>query len=197
VKTQTIILHGRSGAGKGTQAALLKEYLEKNDTSHPVVYISTGQAFRQFMNGNTYAARCTKKILDEGGFLPEFLAVWVWGDSLNQYIHTGEEHVIFDGAARRPAEGPMMDSALTFFRRSEPAVVVINVSRERAIEHLKKRGRYDDNDTDIKSRLDLYESEVVPTLQYFKENPRYRYIEINGEQDVHIVHGDIIKALGL
>lgn len=197
MKPQTIILHGRSGAGKGTQAALLKEYLEKKDPHNKVVYISTGQAFRQFMNGDTYAARCTKKILDEGGFLPEFLAVWVWGDSLNQRIHSGDEHVIFDGAARRPAEGPMMDSALTFFRRSDPVVVVINVSRERATEHLKKRGRYDDNDEDIKSRLDLYETEVVPTLEYFKHNSRYRYIDIDGEQSVEEVHRNVIEKLGI
>lgn len=192
---QTIILHGPSGAGKGTQGALLKAYLENQEPKQPVVYVATGQLFRNFMQDTTYAARRVKEILDEGGLLPEFLPVWIWTDYLNQYIRTGNEHIIFDGAVRRRNEAPMMDSALTFFKRTKPIVLVLNVSRERAIEQLKNRGRYDDNDEDIKARLDWYEKNVIPAIEYFKSNPLYRVEEINGEQGIEEVQQEILRRL--
>lgn len=191
---QTIIFHGISGAGKGTQANLLKQYLEEKDST-PVVYLSTGQAFRAFMEGDSFAARRVKSLLDEGGLLPNFLAVWIWADFLNHHVFTGKEHIIFDGAARRVTEGPMMDSALEFFERKNPVVFVLNVSREKAIQHLKKRGRYDDNDEDIKSRLDWYETNTRPTIDYFRSNPLYRVFDINGEEGIEAVHQEILKKL--
>jgi len=197
METQTIIFHGISGAGKGTQAHLLKQYIEERDAQNPVVYLSTGQAFRAFMEGQTFAAKRVKALLDEGGLLPNFLAVWIWADFLNHHVFTGKEHIIFDGAARRVTEGPMMDSALEFFERKNPVVFVLNVSRERAIEHLKKRGRYDDNDDDIKARLDWYETNTKPTIEYFRSNPIYRVFDVNGEQGIEAVHQEIITKLGI
>lgn len=195
MQPQTIIFHGPSGAGKGTQAQLLKQYLEEKDTINPVIYLSTGQEFRRFMEGDSFAARRVKNILDEGGLLPDFLPVWIWTDFLNRHIHTGHEHIVLDGAVRRVNEAPMMESALEFFKRQNPTVIVLNVSRDRAITHLKKRGRYDDNDADIAARLDWYETNVVPALNYFRENSRYRVFDINGEQGIEEVHQEILKRL--
>lgn len=195
MKPQTIIFHGISGAGKGTQAQLLKHYLEDKDPGTPVVYLSTGHEFRNFMEGKSFSARRVKALLDEGGLLPDFLAVWIWSDFLNKYLCTGKEHVILDGTVRRVDEAPMMESALDFFERQNPVVIILNVSRERAIGHLKKRGRYDDNDDDIKSRLDWYETNVVPALNHFRTNPRYRVFDINGEQGIEQVHREILEKL--
>jgi adenylate kinase len=197
MKPQTILFHGISGAGKGTQAQLLKHYLEDKSSQHPVVYLSTGQEFRHFMEGDNFAARKVKALLDEGGLLPDFLPVWIWTDFLNRHIHTGKEHIILDGAVRRINEAPMMESALDFFERENPVVVILNVSRERAIEHLKKRGRYDDNDEDIKARLDWYETNVAPALDYFRKNNRYRVFDVNGEQGIEQVHAELIERLEL
>ena len=147
------------------------------------------------MEGDSFAARRVKALLDEGGLLPNFLAVWIWADFLNHHVFTGKEHIIFDGAARRVTEGPMMDSALEFFERKNPVVFVLNVSREKAIQHLKKRGRYDDNDEDIKARLDWYETNTRPTIDYFRSNPLYRVFDINGEEGIEAVHQEILKKL--
>lgn len=197
MQTQTVIFHGISGAGKGTQAHLLKQYLEEKDPGTSVVYLSTGQAFRAFMEGDTFAAKHVKMLLDDGGLLPNFLAVWVWADFLNRHIRSGKEHIIFDGAARRVTEGPMMDSALDFFERAHPVLIVLDVSRERAIEHLKKRGRYDDNDDDIQTRLGWYETHTKPTIDYFRSNPLYRVFDIKGEQGIEEVHKEVLATLGI
>ena len=197
MKPQTILFHGISGAGKGTQAQLLKHYMEDKDSQNPVIYLSTGQEFRRFMEGDSFASRKVKALLDEGGLLPDFLPVWIWTDFLNRHMHTGKEHIILDGAVRRINEAPMMESALDFFEREHPVVIILNVTRERAIQHLKKRGRYDDNDDDIKARLDWYETNVAPALNYFRENNRYRVFDVNGEQGIEQVHAEIIERLGL
>jgi|SRR3989344_1357131 len=194
---QTIIFFGRSGSGKGTQARLLEEYLRKNDSSkRGVIYIETGARFRQFMNEKGYTNKLTKDVLDQGGLLPEFLPIWLWsGIFIKEY--TGKEHLILDGLSRRVAEAPVLSAALKFYKREKPCVIVLNVSRKWSMDRLKERGRYDDAEKEINRRLDWYDANVAPTIEYFKKDAYYKYLEIDGEQPVEKVHEDIIGNLQL
>lgn len=196
MELQTVILYGRSGSGKGTQGELLKEYIETNDPEHRVLYIETGKGLRTLTGQDVHTGRLTKAILDEGGLLPVFLPVWVWTDALIENF-TGHEHMIFDGIARRLIESPVIDDALQFYGRKNTAVVHIDISREQAIARLKARGRYDDNDDDIKARLDWYDTHVIPAIDYFRNKERFRFFDINGEGSVEEVHKAIMRALGL
>ncbi len=195
---QTVIFFGPSGAGKGTQAKLLKEYLEKSDPSVKALYFGTGERIRNFVkeNKNDTALRI-EKILSEGGLLPSFLPVWLWSQFLvNEY--TGSEHLIFDGT-RRVLEVEALDTALCFYEKEEVHIVVLNVSKEWSITRLTERGREDDKSTeDIESRLSWYETEVVPAINFFKETgERYIVHDINGEQIIEEVHSDITQALNI
>jgi len=192
-EVHTFILFGLSGAGKGTQAKLLAEYLTKNDPERDTIHLSTGALFRAFMESGTYTANKVKDILDEGGLLPEFLPIWIWTDFFNRNIKANTEHIILDGIARREPEAPILDGALSFYGRTEPDVISFNVSRELATERLKKRGRRDDNDEDIAARLDWYETNVVPSINYFRENKRYRVHDIDGGESIEDVHKEILK----
>ena len=49
MKLQTFIFIGRSGCGKGTQVALLQKYIKTQDYKRPILYIETGERFRQFI----------------------------------------------------------------------------------------------------------------------------------------------------
>ncbi len=194
---RTFILFGMSGAGKGTQAKLLTEYLIKNDPKRETVYLSTGELFRTFMESGTYTATKVKKILDEGKLLPEFLPIWIWTNFFNKNIKTNTEHLILDGIARRVPEAPVLDRALSFYERTIPDIVLINISRELAIERLKERGRYDDNSKDIAVRLDWYETNVTPSVNYFRESKDFVVHDINGEKSIEKVHEDILKSTHL
>ena len=55
----------------------------------------------------------------------------------------------------------------------------------------------DDNKLDIDARLSWFKSNVVPTVDYFKNNEYYNFITVNGEQDVEAVHSEILKKTGL
>ena len=78
MQNHAFIFYGISGSGKGTQAKLLIEYLQKNDPSREVIYIETGARIRSFIADTSGHTRdMVKNILDKGGLLPEFIPIWL------------------------------------------------------------------------------------------------------------------------
>ncbi len=194
-KPHTFLFFGRSGSGKGTQAEMLIEYLKQND-KREVLYIETGQRFRKFLEEKNYTSKLVSKTFEEGGLLPAFLPVWIWTDAFVKCF-SGEEHLVLDGLSRREMEAPILDSALSFYGITEPYVVYIETSRKWCMERLKERGRKDDHEKEIEKRMDWYEKNVIPAIQYFDENSRYRFIKVNGERTIDEIHEDIIRELKL
>jgi adenylate kinase len=194
-KLITTIFYGRSGAGKGTQANLLKEHLEKNDPEHKVIYIETGTELRKIVaEEDNFTSKLTKKIIESGKLMPAFMPIMAWGSILKERL-TGNEHIIFDGIARRLHEAHIVQGAFDFYSRENPKIFVIDVSREWAFEHLKSRGRSDDTDEEINKRLDWYDENVVPAIEQFRKNDKFQVIEINGEQSIEEVHKNVLEAL--
>lgn len=185
---------GKSGSGKGTQAELLKEYLEKHD-GRKVLYLETGGAFRELASRDTHTGHVLAKAMETGDLAPVFLPVWAWTSFLVDH-YSGEEHVIFDGLARRQIEASILDSAMEFYGVEHVNIIYINVSDMWARERLLGRGRGDDHEAEIKRRLAWFAENTVPALEYFKKYERGHFHEINGEQTIPNVHEDILKGLG-
>lgn len=190
----TVIFIGRSGCGKGTQADLLKNRINKNDADKRILYVETGEYFRKFIRDEKYSSKLSRKIYEMDERQPDFLACFIWGNLLLEEL--GEDmHLVFDGVARSRTEAEIMTTALKFYQREKPAVVYIDVSRKWSEERLLSRGRSDDlNIGKIGKRLDWFDQDVLPAIEYFKNNPYYRVIEIDGEQSIDKVHSDIIAA---
>lgn len=192
---QTFIFIGRSGCGKGTQAELLKKYLEEKDFGHPSIYIETGERFRSFITGGSYASKLSKEIMDKGMLQPEFLAVLMWSEEMIGKINDNE-HLFIDGTPRRLREAMVLDTALTFFKRGMSFIININVSSELSRKRLNERGRSDDVDLeDIERRLKWFETDVLPAIEWFRNNPKYRVLDINGEQTILEAHAEIIRKV--
>lgn len=190
---QTFIFFGRSGSGKGTQAGMLKKYLEDKKGVEPI-YIETGQKFRNFVDQSNYSAKLTKEVMSQGGLLPDFLPIWIWTtDLVNKF--DGTRDLILDGLCRRPDEAPVLDSAIKFYKIAKPIILFIKTSDAWSFDRLKGRGRSDDSDEYIKSRLSWFDWNVVPAMAYFYDNPDYHFFEINGEQSVEDVHKEIISKV--
>ncbi len=193
---QTFIFFGPSGSGKGTQARLLQEEIMKKDPSGRVIYVETGERFREFVkNSNTLTANLTKNVIESGGLMPEFMPIWIWAGFLVENL-TGNEHLILDGLSRRLPEASILDSAIKFYNRENPKVISIEVSDEETKRRLLSRGRVDDDEEGIRKRIDWYKNNVVPAINYFKENKDYDFISINGEQSIEDVHKEIMEKLG-
>jgi adenylate kinase family enzyme len=194
---QTFIFFGRSGSGKGTQAQLLIDLLKLQDPDRKSLYIQTGQKGRDFAKQKNYSAGLIRDIINDGQLFPSFIPIWFWTEVFVDSIVTGDEHIFLDGLCRRPEEAPILHGALGFYKRPKPFVVVINVSEKWAMERLSARGRADDVAKDIKNRLGWYERDVVPAINYFRAEPEYKILDINGEQTIEAVHQEILAKSGL
>ncbi len=190
------IILGRSGCGKGTQAELLQKKLI-GDNGGEVLHVTTGGGFRQFIQSDSYIAKLSREVNEQGRLQPEFLAVWNWA---NIFINTlkGEETIILDGAPRKPFEVHVLHSFITFLGYERPTVIYLNVSEGWARERLLGRGREDDKSTvEVDRRLGWFETEVLPTLDVYRHDPRYDLIHVNGEQTIEEVHAEIVSKLNL
>lgn len=189
---QTFLFIGRSGAGKGTQSRLLQEYLKKVDPTRQCLYIQTGAEFREFIKGDSTTRKLSKEIYDKGEFQPEFLAIYMWTNVLvNKY--TANEHLVFDGMARKLHEAGVLDSIFSFYKLGKPHVVYINLENGEAKKRLLARNRIDDVESEIDERLSWFDAEVAPIVEYFRNNPRYEFITVDGAQTPEKVHEEIIS----
>ena len=191
---QTLMFIGRSGSGKGTQAKLLLNYLKEKGAER-FYYLESGAKFREFIAGDGYTSKLSREINEHGGLQPEFLAIWVWSALLIQEFMDPSQHLVFDGTPRREVEARVFDSALAFYKRENPILFNLDVSREWSRARLKERRRLDDTVDEIERRLEWYDSEVAAVLTFFKSNPRYRVVDVNGEQSIEEVHKEIVKAV--
>src|SRR5580700_7589900 len=140
MKQQAFILTGRSGSGKGTQAALLVETLKRADLSRGVHYIETGAEMRRFIQGETPTQKMAKGITESGGLQPEFIAIYQWTNVLvNQY--NGSDHLVFDGSPRKINEAGTLDSIFSFYGIEKPWIIHLNVDLDEILNRLLKRGR--------------------------------------------------------
>jgi adenylate kinase family enzyme len=191
----TVIFIGRSGCGKGTQAGLLKNRITDLDSlKRQIIYVETGAMFREFNRGKGFSSKLSKEIDEKDDRQPDFLACSMWGNLLIEKL--GEDmHLVFDGVARSLPEATIISTAMKFYKREKPIVIYINVSRKWSEERLLSRGRSDDRSlSGITKRLNWFEEDTLPAIEYFRTNSLYRFIEVDGEQPIEKVYADIITA---
>ncbi len=185
---QAYVFIGKSGSGKGTQVALLKEKLGT------VFHLETGEVFRSFITSSSYTAGLTKAMMDEGKLPPSFIGIHVWSHELiNQY--KGEEIVLLDGTPRISEEVPVLLSAAAFYGWNV-TVIYLDVSDDWARERLEGRGRSDDRDPhDRDERIAWFHKNVIPAIELLKE--KVTVYTINGERSIEEIHENICNTLGI
>ncbi len=191
---QTFIFIGRSGCGKGTQAALLMEKLKAED-SGDVFYLETGQRFREFVKQPNYTSGLSYEVMKSGARQPDFLAAHIWSHVLIDTFN-GRQHLVIDGTPRSKNEAVILDTAMKFYQLEKPFIVYMNVSNDWARSRLLERGRSDDKGADgIEKRLAWFERDVMPAVEYYRNNPDYNFLEINGEQTIEEVYTELISKI--
>lgn len=191
----TVIFIGRSGCGKGTQAELLKNRIRRLDgEKRQILYVETGEHFRKFIRSEGFSSELSRAAYENDVRQPDFLACWMWTNVLINELHE-DMHLVFDGAPRSHVEAALLTTALKFYKREKPTVIYLNVSRDWSEKRLLARHRTDDASlAKIDKRLDWFEEDTWPAVEYFKTNSLYRFLEINGEQSKERVHSDIVAA---
>ena len=208
-----IIMLGRSGSGKGTQAKLLVDRLG-------LEYIGTGDLLREFSHRENAAAGHLKQALTQGKLVPSWLAFFVWMEKL-AYVQP-QKGVLFDGSPRKLPEAQVLDEVLEWYKRFNVKVVLIDISREEARKRLLHRKvcsqcgkgayiidnsnkckhcggvlniRMEDNPQAIETRLDWFDSEVLPVVEYYRV--KGNLIMVNGERSTEEISQDLLNKLEL
>lgn len=193
---KVFIFLGRSGCGKGTQADLLIKHLFSTNSESTTLRIESGALLREFAKGESYTNKLVKTAIENGELVPEAIIVSLWTDYMSKNF-TGQENIVFDGCPRKLQEAYLLGSILKFYNLNKPNIFFIEVSYDWAVKRLTERGRKDDTPESIKKRLEWFETEVLPSLNFFEADPYFNFIKVNGEQTIPEVHTEILAKLGL
>ncbi len=172
------------------------EVLKQKDPAHKIFTVETGKELRKFIEGDTLTQKLAHKIQSGGGFQPAFLAIYNWSKVFIETYEAGM-HMVLDGTSRRLPEAVALDSVFDFYGVTDCWVVYLDIHDEEATNRLLARGRADDTHEGIKNRLGNFELDMKPSIDFFKNTPRYRFLDINGIGKIEDIHADIVKKIGL
>ncbi|MDY6050293.1 MAG: adenylate kinase [Corynebacterium sp.] len=153
-----LVLLGPPGAGKGTQAAILKEKLG-------IPHISTGDLFRANIGEGTPLGLEAKSYIDRGDLVPtDVTARMVW-DRLEQ--DDAKDGFLLDGFPRTVEQAELLRDHLAESGLELDAVLNFNIEDDAVVERLLGRGRADDNEETIRNRMKVYHAETKPVIDFY------------------------------
>jgi adenylate kinase len=214
-----LILLGGPGAGKGTQANLVKE-------RYQIPQISTGDMLRAALKEGTELGLKAKEYMDAGKLVPDDVIIGLVKERIKE--PDCESGFLFDGFPRTIPQADAMKEAGVPIE----AVVDIDVPDEEIIKRMsgrrvhlssgrtyhivfnppKEEGkddetgepliqRDDDKEETVRKRLDVYHAQTEPLVGYYKdweksgESAAPKYIRINGVGKVDEIRDQIFAAL--
>ncbi len=202
-----LILIGKQGSGKGTQAKYLVE-------EFGFEYFETGGALRKMAEQDSELGRKVKDITTRGDLVPNEIVMEIVGAFLKE-IPNGTP-VLFDGIPRSELQRETLEALLKKAQRDFIALE-IRLSEESALNRLLIRGkcnkcgtnfggeicpscgstdvtrRADDNEAAIRRRLENFDVHTAPLLEKWKEWGKL--ISVDGEGNVKEVWEEILKVL--
>ena len=178
-----LVLFGKPGAGKGTQAEFLKSKYE-------LFHISTGDLFRHHITNATDLGKLAKSYMDQGDLVPDQVTI----DMLKVAVESNPEvkGFIFDGFPRTTKQAIALDEFLTEKSMSITATVALEAADDVLIERLLNRGvtsgRADDQDeVKIRNRFDEYNSKTAPLRDFYEDQGKFH--SINGIGSIEEITG--------
>jgi len=167
-----LVLFGKPGAGKGTQAAFLK-------SKYQLFHISTGDLFRYHIQGSTKLGILAKSYMDKGDLVPDDVTINMLKVAVAE--NSDVKGFIFDGFPRTTAQAKALDVFLSEKLMSITATVALeaedDVLVERLINRGKTSGRSDDqNETKIRNRFVEYNNKTALLKTFYTAQGKFHSV---------------------
>ena len=209
-----IVLFGKPGAGKGTQAPLLAKALD-------VPTLATGDVLRAAKRAGTKLGLEAKGYMDRGELVPDSVILGILAEELRQPQYA--RGVILDGAVRTVPQAEGLEKMLDSLGRKLDAVLVFDIENDEIVRRLSDRTvcencqtpytgrkvgdvcdkcggalvrRKDDEPEAIRTRLRVYEDETAPVLGWYRKNGD-RVAVVNAVGAVDAITSRALDALGV
>lgn len=209
-----IVLFGKPGAGKGTQAPLLAKALD-------IPTLATGDVLRAAKRAGTRLGLEAKGYMDRGELVPDSVILGILAEELGQPQYA--RGVILDGAVRTVPQAEGLEQMLDSLGRKLDAVLAFDIDNDEIVRRLSDRTvcencqtpytgrkvgdvcercggalvrRKDDDPDAIRTRLRVYDDETAPVLDWYKRNGD-RVAVVNAVGAVDEITSRALDALGV
>ncbi len=171
---KNIVLFGPPGAGKGTQAELLK-------SKYGLTHISTGDLFRFNIKNNTQLGLLAKSYMDDGNLVPDEVTIHMLEDKVNEFPKA--KGFIFDGFPRTISQAEALDSFLLEKGETVSGMVALEVPEDELVHRILERGKTssrpdDQNEPKIRHRFNEYHAKTEILKDYYLV--QHKYFGVNG-----------------
>ena len=182
-----IAVLGRQGAGKGTQCAMLAGRFDG------VVHVSTGDMLRDAATSDSPLGRRTGAIMAAGELVPDDVMCEIVAERVGPLLAAGAT-VLLDGFPRTPAQADALAEMTA--PGGLAGAVLLEVGTEEVSDRMMARGRTDDTAAGIARRLELYETQTAPLVDWFGERGLLRRVDGIGEPaEVFDRLADVVRGL--
>jgi len=174
-----LILFGKPGSGKGTQASFIKN-------KYDLVHISTGDVFRKNMSNKTDLGMLAKGYMEKGELVPDEITVNMLKEELEDHLPC--EGFIFDGFPRTTYQAEKLDALLSKYSLNIDLTIALDVDNKTLIKRLLNRGKSsgradDQNEDKINKRLQEFDKKTKPLIEFYTKKNKYKSINGIGEMD--------------
>ena len=185
-----ILLLGPQGSGKGTQAKRLA-------ATYGLAHIVTGDMIREMKEEPSDAGRELKAIYDRGDLVSDDLIIRL----IRERLDRGDTipGFVLDGFPRTMAQAEALDDLLQELGRGVDIVFEFQVPdrqqlRDRMLKRAAEENRSDDSPEAIERRLELYERETAPLVEWYRTT-RGNIVGIHADRTIDEVFHEITEAL--
>lgn len=183
-----LVLLGAPGSGKGTQAARLKEHLQ-------VPHISTGDLLRAEVAAGSKLGLEAKEIMARGDLVSDDILLGMLEERFSRDDTRGG--FILDGYPRNLAQADALNALLERIGQPMDAAVQLEVPTELLVERIAGRaaaeGRADDSPESVRTRLQVYNDQTAPVVDFFRQRGKLSAVDGVGSLDEVFVR--IVEAL--
>ena len=181
-----MVILGRQGSGKGTQSQRLVE-------AFGCVHLSTGDVLRSAVTAGTDLGKQAKAVMDAGGLVSDDIMNGIVRDRLGG-DDVAARGVLLDGYPRTAEQADALDAIMGNLGHSLDVALNLDVPIDVVTARMLDRGRSDDTAEAIGRRLDLYEKQTAPLLDWFSE--RGLLATVGGVGTPDEVFDRIVAAVG-